>query len=138
MIPLLFMLATTAAADSPEVAARETVAILAGAMSENNAEKFLAYVGPEVKSALEPGLRALLLRYEITSSISPLSNEGDDRKRTLELDWYVEIRARENEMSIERRRQTIRCVVEKGGKKKRWLVTSVDSEDFFAPPKPQP
>ena len=103
-------------------------------MSENNAEKFLAYVSPELKTKLEGNIRALLLRHEITSSISPLSNEGDDQKRTLELDWYVEIRARGTEMAIERRRQTIRCVVEKNAKKKRWLVTEVTPAEFFASP----
>ena len=130
MILLFLMLM----ADPPDVAARETVAVLAGAMAENNAEKFLAYLSPELKTTLEADLRALLLRHEITSSISPLSNEGDDKKRSLELDWYVEIRARGNELAIERRRQNVRCVVEKNAKK-RWVVTAVAPADFFAPPK---
>ncbi len=130
MILLFLMLV----ADPPDVGARETVAVLAGAMAENNAEKFLAYVSPELKAAMEADLRALLLRHEITSSISPLSNEGDDKKRSLELDWYVEIRARGNEMAIERRRQNVRCVVERNAKK-RWVVTAVTPTDFFSPPK---
>jgi hypothetical protein len=127
----LFLL--MAMVDAPDVAARETVAVLAGAMAENNAEKFLAYLSPELKTAMEANVRALLLRHEITSSISPLSNEGDDKKRTLDLDWYVEIRARENEMAIERRRKTIRCVVEKNAKR-RWVVTEITPADLFAPP----
>jgi hypothetical protein len=130
---LSLLMALTLTADAPDVAARESVAVLAGALSEENAEKFLAYLGPELRAAIEQDIRALLLRHEVTSSISPSSNEGDDKKRVLELDWYVEIRSKGSELPLERRRQNIRCVVEKNAKK-RWVVTSLEPAGFFTPP----
>jgi hypothetical protein len=131
MIALLLF--TLLAKDPPDIAARETVAVLAGAMAENNAEKFLAQLSPELQLRLSKDIRALLLQHDITSSISPSSNEGDDRKRVLELDWYLEIRAQSGELALVRRRENIRCTVELNAKKK-WRITAIEPASFFAPP----
>ena len=129
MIALFLLLLS---ADPPEIAARETVAVLAGALAEENAEKFLSRLSPELRRTMDRDIRALLLQNEITSSISPNSNDGDDNKRVLELDWYIEIRSKSGELALERRRQTIRCTVEKNAKKK-WLVTAIEPLTLFAP-----
>jgi hypothetical protein len=105
------------------------VAGFAGGLSNNNPELALSYVDKKTFAtfpAFARNLRALLEQNEVTSSISPLSNDGDDKKRVLELDWYVEIRSKSSELGIVRRRETVRCTVERATQSKKWLVTNID------------
>lgn len=130
MIPLFIAILCM---DPPDVAARETVAVLAGALAETNAEKFLAQLSPELKAQIGDSIRALLLQNEVTSSIAPFANDGDASKRVLQLDWYLEIRSKSNELALERRRQNVTCTVEMNAKKK-WRVTAIDPVSLFDPP----
>jgi hypothetical protein len=50
-------------------------------------------------------------------------DEGDELKRTLELDWLLKID------TDEPRRQIVKCQVEKQGKK--WKITALEPVDFF-------
>lgn len=121
---------TLAAADDPAYGAREAVAGFASGLSNDNPELALSYVS---KSFGDPGydafarnLRALLEQNEVTSSITPVTNEGNELKRVLELDWYLEIRSKSGELALVRRRETVRCTVERASPKRKWLVTGFD------------
>jgi hypothetical protein len=65
---------------------------------------------------------------EIGSTIDVISDEGDDQKRTLELDWLLKID------NNDARRQIVKCQVEKQGKK--WKITALDPVAFFKAPVP--
>lgn len=65
---------------------------------------------------------------EIGSTIDVITDEGDEQKRTLELDWLLKI---DND---EPRRQIVKCQVEKQGKK--WKITALDPVEFFRGPVP--
>ena len=75
--------------------------------------------------------RAISRQAEVQSSIEVVENEGDDRRRSLELDWILRIR-REQEATPGRRQQRVKCRVEKSGKK--WRIIALEPLEFFAPP----
>ena len=63
------------------------------------------------------------LTQEIGSTIDVITDEGDDSKRTLQLDWLLKIDVQEP------RRQIVKCQVEKQAKK--WKITTLEPVDFF-------
>jgi len=65
---------------------------------------------------------------EIGSTVDSITDEGDDRKRTLELDWLLKID------NNDPRRQIVKCQVEKQGKK--WKITALEPVEFFKAPVP--
>jgi|GEM_PF-657108 len=60
---------------------------------------------------------------EIGSTIDVITDDGDDLKRTMELDWLLKI---DND---DPRRQIVKCQVEKQGKK--WKITALEPVEFF-------
>jgi hypothetical protein len=60
---------------------------------------------------------------EIGSTIDVITDEGDDEKRTMELDWLLKID------NNDARRQIVKCRVEKQGKK--WKITALEPVEFF-------
>ena len=60
---------------------------------------------------------------EIGSTIDVITDEGDDTKRKLDLDWLLKID------NGEPRRQIVKCQIEKQGK--RWKITALDPVAFF-------
>lgn len=63
------------------------------------------------------------LTQEIGSTIDVITDEGDDSKRTLQLDWLLKVDVQEP------RRQIVKCQVEKQGKK--WKITALEPVEFF-------
>jgi hypothetical protein len=68
------------------------------------------------------------MAQEIGSTVDVITDQGDDHKRTLELDWLLKID------NAEPRRQIVKCGVEKQGKK--WKITALDPLEFFRAPVP--
>ena len=60
---------------------------------------------------------------EIGSTIDVITDEGDDQKRSLQLDWLLTID------QSDPRRQVIRCQLEKQGKN--WKITRLEPVEFF-------
>ena len=52
----------------------------------------------------------------MTSSIEPTKEEGDDDKRSLDLDWYMQIRSLMPDGPITTRRQIVHCELKREGK----------------------
>ncbi len=79
---------------------------LAGALSEENPAAFLAQFDPAMAGygTLESDVRALVRQFEIASSIELLSFQGEGSRRTVEVDWFLELRPRQPATSLERRR----------------------------------
>jgi hypothetical protein len=108
---------------------------LASALSEGNGLAFLDRVDHAMPDyhQLEQNILALTADNEIEASIDILKQEGDDPALSLELDWYLQIRAREFNGPIERRHETVKCRLERG-KKKKWKIVAIQPISFFAPP----
>jgi len=107
---------------------------LASALSEGNGLAFLDHIDramPDYQK-LEQSILALTEQNEVSAAIDILKQEGDDRTQSVELDWLMQIRSREDSGLIERRRETVKCRAER--KKKNWKIVSLDPIALFAPP----
>ena len=104
---------------------------MAAALSDDNAAQFMKTFDRNMAGygEMETQITALLANSEVASSVERLKDEGDDRKRDVELDWYLELRSRVRGGPFVQRRVVIRCQVEKQGK--HWKITSMKPIGFF-------
>jgi hypothetical protein len=96
------------------------------ALANRDAEAFLDQLDPRMPDyeKLRGEVQTMVATTkEIGSTIDVISDEGDDQKRTLELDWLLKTD------TDEPRRQIVKCQVEKQGKK--WRVTRLEPVEFF-------
>jgi hypothetical protein len=75
---------------------------------------------------LSGDVQGLVAQSSVSSSIEVVSDEGDARKRTLELDWIVQIPDQPT------RRKIVKVTIEK--RKKDWKFTRFEPIDLFRPP----
>lgn len=125
-----------AASSDPGAEAWDVVATMAAALS---APDDMAFMKPVSKQApghakLESMVRSLAQAHDVVSSISPISNEGDEKSRKLVVDWYLEIQPQVSGALITRRREQIELQLVRTAAGKRWTVTSLSPVEFFAPP----
>jgi hypothetical protein len=81
-------------------------------------------------AALQNNVTGLLAAYEVGATIEEVSDQGDDNKRTVELDWLLLASQKGAANSPqETRRQVVKCTVERRGKQ--WKITSLEPVDFF-------
>jgi hypothetical protein len=106
---------------------------MTAALSDDDAPAFLKEIDKSMPGydRLEHAIPELLEQGPIACSVQPLTDEGDDAKRAVELDWYMEIRNVDETVPIVRRREVIHLRMEK--RDKRWRVTSLDPISFFDP-----
>jgi hypothetical protein len=76
-------------------------------------------------STLRGYVEALVAQAAVSSSIEVVTDSGDDKKRTLELDWVLQIQDQPM------RRRVVKVTIEK--RKKDWKFTALDPVDFFKP-----
>ena len=60
---------------------------------------------------------------EVSTNIDFINTGGNDRKRTLDLDWVLQCEGQRPKRAV------IKCTIEKRGKK--WKITSIAPVDFF-------
>ena len=81
-------------------------------------------------AALRTNIEGLLAAYEIGSTIEVVTDEGDDEKRTVALDWLLVISEKNTVNGDQQtRRQIVKCTLARQGKQ--WRITSVAPVDFF-------
>ena len=125
---------------APEIAFAEThadvvdlFASMTAALSEENAAGFMKAFdrGAGGLDALQRDIEGLVLTYEIGSSVEVLQDEGDGEKRTVDLDWFLELRSRQTGGPNVRRRELIHCELALRGK--RWRIVSMTPVTLFRP-----
>jgi hypothetical protein len=102
------------------------------ALLEGKPDALRAFFDPKIPGfkKLSADIGALLKEALAPSSVEFVSNTGDERARDLEMDWRLEIRAYNQESSVERRaRVKLRAEKQDG----RWRIVSFAPMDFFAP-----
>ncbi|MGH9613034.1 MAG: hypothetical protein ACRD4P_08150 [Bryobacteraceae bacterium] len=111
----------------------DVFASMSAALSNDNLPGFLKSVSTDMKGRdeLSQNVSALLDQADIASSLEFRANDGDDKTRTVAIDWYLEIRGREIDAPVIRRREMVHCKLER--EKKGWKVTSIDPLSLFAP-----
>jgi hypothetical protein len=106
----------------------------ATALSDGNLEDFMAGFDHSMPGyqSLRTNVSALLDQTEVQSAIDLLSEEGSGPTRTVSLDWFLQLVEQQDEVGLTRRREVVRCKLEKRGKK--WRIIWIDPISFFAPP----
>ena len=106
--------------------ALDALAPFASALSNADAGALLAST-PKDAPELRTNLKALIASAEVTSSVEVVEATKD----SAELDWYLEIRNRNTQTVVERRRGTVRI------RHKRRKLLAIEPASFFAPPASQ-
>jgi hypothetical protein len=108
---------------------------MSSGLSGGNAAAFLDAFDRSMPQfeTLQANIIGLINQADLLSSIEIVSDQGDDNRRQLELDWFLQIRSKLATGPLERRRDKVTCRVER--KKERWKVVSLEPVKFFAPPK---
>jgi hypothetical protein len=104
---------------------------MAAALSEINVAQFMDAFDKDMPDYgnLKTGVTAMVRQADVTSSIEPLSDEGDDTKRTVDLDWYLEIKSVLPDGPVVRRREVVHCELRK--EKKHWKIVALKPIEFF-------
>ena len=110
---------------------------MTSALSEANAPLFLKGIDKSSTDyeKLATYVPALVAQGDAASSLEFLKDEGDGQKRDVEIDWFLELRNVNPAGPLVRRREIIKCRLEK--RKKKWRIVALSPVDFFAPPKYQ-
>jgi hypothetical protein len=130
---LLAALVPLARADSADEV-WDVVAALASALSEANAAEFLHPFDPSMPAyqKLRDVLAADVRDFEISATVDLVSNDGNDRERTLVASWELEFAPRAAAASVIRRETQITLKLRKDGR--RWRIFSLDPPTAFDPP----
>ena len=97
------------------------------ALADKDADGFLDHLDPKMSGygQLSSDVRSLLDRSDVSSSVEFVSDQGDASKRSLQLDWLLQID------QDPPRRKIVKCQIEKRGTK--WKIVSFDPVGFFGP-----
>lgn len=110
------------------------VADMASGLSEDHLPAFsnaLSASMPERQKLIDD-VRATLDQADVKTSIERISDEGDDQKRTLVLDWQTSFHRKGPDLRIMERHEAVTLIFAREGK--RWKVISVSPLSFFTPP----
>jgi hypothetical protein len=126
----------------------EVVTSMAGALSETgdqaaahtaNVPKFMSAFSKDMAGydTLEKNVTALVNNADVSSSIQPLTEDGDDQARKIDLDWLLEVHSLVQDGPDVRRREVVHCELRKEEvrkNKQRWKIVAIKPIEFFAPP----
>ncbi len=107
---------------------------IATALSADDPAVFVEAVDPAMPRFRDfrAMLTALAAEGELANSIEVISDSGDDTHRAEELDWMLEIVAKADPHTVERRERAVKFRLERQAKK--WKIVAIDPIEFFAPP----
>jgi hypothetical protein len=139
-IALLSIMAAFACADAHDDVI-DVLTNMAGALSETgdravtrtaNVSKFMSAISNDMPDydTLENNVTALVDSADVSSSILPLTEDGNDQMYKIDLDWLLEIRSLEPDGPLVRRREVVHCELRK--EKKKWKVVALKPIEFFA------
>ena len=112
----------------------DVVANMAAALSDGNVAPFSSALSRQMpdRDRVLDNVRAMVAQADVKSSVEPLSNEGDEQKRTLVLDWALAMQRKGPDLRIVNRQQDLKLTLQREGKK--WKVTAIEPATFFEPP----
>ena len=111
------------------------VGSMAAALTAVNVSEFMDAFDKNMQGYedLKTQVTALVNQADVTSSVEPIQEGGDDTNRTIDLDWFLQVRSLIDNGPIVQRRQVVHCELRK--EKKKWKIVSLKPLDFFAPAK---
>ena len=116
--------------EAPEIL--EVLGRMAEALSAANAPAFLDEFDadfPQIHD-LRVQIQALVEQWDIATSIEPLRGSTENGQRVVELDWFLELRAKPPSNAIVRRRQTVTARL--APKRRNWKVVELAPLSLFA------
>jgi hypothetical protein len=113
----------------------EALTALVSALGRGSAEAFAAGLDREMagREALQNDVAALVGQNEVQCALELVSNQGDERARTIEVMWLLVLTERSETPRTRRRRERVVCRFEKVGKK--WLLKGMEPAGFLAAPR---
>jgi hypothetical protein len=128
----LFLIAATMACAEPPADVLDLFREAADALANDDASTFLATFDRNMTgyAAFRDEIVGLLAAHDVGSTIEVVNDEGDDQKRSLDLDWLLVI-SEKNSGSGQRetRRRVLKCRIERQGKG--WKITGLEPVEFF-------
>jgi hypothetical protein len=111
----------------------DLVADAAASLSAGNVALFLKAFDPAMAgyAKLRENVTGLIAQGDVKSLIDPLEDEGDGRRRSVQLHWTLLIERGQQATSSARREQVVKIKVEKQGGK--WRIVELEPIEFFAP-----
>jgi ribosomal protein L21 len=81
-------------------------------------------------AVLQENVKGLLATYNVGATIEEITDDGNDQKRTVALDWLL-ILTQKGAINgpQQTRRQIVKCTVERRGKQ--WKITALEPMDLF-------
>ncbi len=133
---LLLIAASAAIAQTPPADVVNFVRSVADALAQghsddplfaSDASPFLDKFDPKMPgySTLRDEVESLLATAKVGSAIDIVRDDGNDQKRSLELDWLLQIEGQPS------RRKIVKCQIEREGKN--WKITTFEPIDLFKP-----
>ena len=125
--------AGVATADAPSDALK-TVADATAALVNDDAQGFLDQFDRDMPgyATLRDEVQGLLGASDVGSTVDVIANDGDDKKRTLTLDWVLVLGEKGSSSGGKQtRRGVVKCQVERG--RKTWRITALEPVEFFRP-----
>jgi len=128
---LLVLVATFAVADSTADVLNVFTSAAEGLINDD-AASFLDHFDSNMPgyATLQDNVTGLLAAYNVGATIEEITDQGDDSKRTVELDWLLILTQKGAINSPQQtRRQVVKCTVERRGKQ--WKITALEPVEFF-------
>ena len=134
LVAILALTSTNVVAD-PHGEVVDLFTSMAAALAAVNTAQFMEAFDKQMPDydKVKDQIAALVNQAEVASSIEPVRDEGDDMKRSVDLDWFLEVRSLVQNGPIVHRRDVIHCDLRKENKK--WKIVSLKPLEFFAPAK---
>ncbi len=130
-VTLLLLFSTLAVADTAAEVLNVLTSAAEGLINDDPAS-FLGSFDRNMPgyAALQDNVKGLLAAYSVGATIEEITDEGDDRKRTVELDWLLILSQKGAANSPQlTRRQAVKCTLERRGKQ--WKITALEPLEFF-------
>jgi hypothetical protein len=128
----LFLIAATLACAEPPAEVLDLFREAAEALANDDANAFLSKFDRNMAgyAELRDVIAGLLAAHDVGSTIEVVNDEGDDRKRSLDLDWLLVIGEKNSDSGQrETRRRVLQCRIERQGKQ--WKITALEPVEFF-------
>lgn len=130
ILALALIACAVAAATSPDVL--DFFGGQADALANADAPRFMSGFDDAIPGyvTLQNNVESLVAGHDVESKIEVVTDEGDQDKRSLALDWVLIARDRSDPNgSGATRREVVKCKIERRGKK--WKITAFEPIEFF-------
>jgi hypothetical protein len=122
---VVFLLAACLALAEPPADVLTFFSSAAEALADGDPRAFMGKFDRNMPgfASLREEIEGLLAAHEVGSAIEVVNDEGDNQKRTLELDWLLSI------TDVGSRRQIVKCRIER--RSKEWKIVALEPVEFF-------